>query len=126
MASKRDTRELILDAAANRFAHSGAKAVSVREVARAAEVSPSVVQYHFASKAALWRGMIVQAARDDGTRLSTFLDLAKTVAVDGSMSRTETDALVRLFISQSLSQYRNHTVLWQACLIEQIRQGRAL
>jgi AcrR family transcriptional regulator len=46
----RSTRERICEAALLGFAESGFAATSIRDVAAAADVSPSLVQYHFPSK----------------------------------------------------------------------------
>lgn len=53
------TRERICEAALNGFAESGVEATSIRDVAAAAEVSPGLVQHHFATKDAL-RGAVNQ------------------------------------------------------------------
>lgn len=49
-----DTRERIMDAAEKLFADRGLHDVSLREVAAAAEMRVSLVQYHFASKEELY------------------------------------------------------------------------
>lgn len=53
-----DTRERILEAAAEEFAEHGYSGASTRRVAAAAKVQHPALTYHFASKEGLWRAVM--------------------------------------------------------------------
>lgn len=52
------TRQLILDVARAAFAERGFDAVTVRQIAAAAQVDPAMISHHFGSKAALFRATL--------------------------------------------------------------------
>jgi AcrR family transcriptional regulator len=60
--SRADTRERLLGAAEHLFAREGYSAVSVRDIATAASVNLAAVNYHFQSKANLYRQVLVRVA----------------------------------------------------------------
>jgi AcrR family transcriptional regulator len=57
-----DTRERILDAAENLFAHHGLDAVSVRDVSRKAHVDTALVHYYFDTKRGLFDAVFARRA----------------------------------------------------------------
>lgn len=54
----RDSRQALIEAASELYAARGADAVSVREVAEAAKVSPAMINYHFKDKRGLMRAVL--------------------------------------------------------------------
>lgn len=56
-----DTREKILDAAARLFAASDTRGASLRAIARAADVNPALIHYHFGSREGLFEAVILRA-----------------------------------------------------------------
>jgi AcrR family transcriptional regulator len=61
VAADRATRDRLLTTAARLFAERGFKAVTVREICRAARANVAAVNYHFAGKSGLYRE-VLQAA----------------------------------------------------------------
>ena len=64
-----ESTDRILDAAVARFAEGGMRAVSIREVARVAEIDPSAIQYRFGTKANLWNAALERAVARDLERI---------------------------------------------------------
>src|SRR5215207_1951807 len=108
--------ERIRDAALEGFANGGVRATSIRDVARAAGVSPGLVQHHFANKGALQKavddhmlGILVQAFGDIpeggaeffkemGDRITQFVDEYPTLMRYVSRSIIEgEEASLRIF-----------------------------
>ncbi len=56
-----EVRQALLDAAREQFTERAFKAVSVREIARAAGVNPAMVNYHFGSKRGLYEAMVQES-----------------------------------------------------------------
>lgn len=59
-----DARDQILDAALGAFAKNGFHGATMRDIANRAEVSQSLVQYHFKSKSVLWNTVGEQISSD--------------------------------------------------------------
>ena len=71
MAESRDTRTRLLDAAAPLFARDGFDAVSIRDIAGAADVNVAAVNYHFQGKENLYREVL---ARVVGGKRDRYVD----------------------------------------------------
>ncbi|HKI74489.1 MAG TPA: TetR family transcriptional regulator [Pseudomonadales bacterium] len=81
-----DSREALIAAASELYAARGADAVSVREVAAAAKVSPAMINYHFKDKRGLMRAVLERgldriltiinesASQHEGRATDTFID----------------------------------------------------
>ncbi|WP_280265774.1 TetR family transcriptional regulator [Nocardia wallacei] len=122
---KTDTRQVLLDTARHKFAESGFKQTSVREIAAAAGVDPALIRHYFGSKAELFRATmgwpfdpadiasrIVDGDRDAlGTRLTHVFfeawDRAPSRApllaiLRGAATHEESATLVREFIQNQV------------------------
>jgi TetR/AcrR family transcriptional regulator len=67
------SRELILGAAVGCFARLGFEAVSIANIASAAGVKKSLVQYHFSTKDKLWQSAIAHLWRQRDEQLPQYL-----------------------------------------------------
>ncbi len=59
------TRAKLIEAAGQLFAEKGFKAVTVREIAAAAQTHLSALNYHFRTKDAMYREVLLEACRSD-------------------------------------------------------------
>lgn len=112
----------LLDAAIARFAAGGMRAVSIREVARAAEVDPSAIQYRFGAKANLWGAALERAMDRDIGRLDEFAEMLDVLQADHGLTADEEIALFASFAADSVAEWRDTTILWHALLIDGLRQ----
>lgn len=85
------TRELILGAAADCFASHGFDGTSLGQVAQRAGVTKTLVQYHFATKEALWRETVHHIWRQRDAALPQYL----TSGVLESLAAAEQPQLIR-------------------------------
>ena len=109
----------ILDAAVARFAAGGMRAVSIREVARIADVDPSAIQYRFGTKANLWDAALERAIARDLERIGEFgtmLDARQGLTAD------ERITLLRHYVEESTDSWRDITITWHTLLIDSLRQ----
>ncbi|GGL81050.1 hypothetical protein GCM10011392_39570 [Wenxinia marina] len=58
------TRQSLIEAAADKFAEKGFRAVSIRDIAGAAEVNPALIAYHFGGKEGIFEEVIRASAAD--------------------------------------------------------------
>ena len=98
-----DARARLLDAAGKLFAERGYAGVSTREVARAANVNLSAINYHFGSKQALYRSIIEQVIADLAPRRTLLIEaLTQAVAAaDGDPMKLA--AITHRFVQGVLS-----------------------
>ncbi len=96
--SDRETRDRVLKAAEQLFADRGFKAVTVREICRAARANVAAVNYHFGDKLGLYREVIQTAI--DAMREAT--EAART-AGDGKPPDEQLRLYVAIFLERLLS-----------------------
>jgi AcrR family transcriptional regulator len=96
MAAKdRETRQRLLDAAAQLFADRGFKKVTVREICRASRANVAAVNYHFGDKSGLYREVVktaIQAMRETN-------ELSQR-AGEGESPEDQIRAFVRIFVQR--------------------------
>lgn len=95
-AARRDPRELLLKIACDLFAQRGYDAVSTGDIAKAANLTQSMVHYYFGSKENIWEAAIENMMRDFGKRFP--LDVKELQDLD-PLSRLK--ILTRRFIRMS-------------------------
>lgn len=93
---RRDPRERLLTIACNLFAQRGYDAVSTGDIAKAANLTQSMVHYYFGSKENIWEAAIENMMRDFGKRFP--LDVKELQDLD-PLSRLK--ILTRRFIRMS-------------------------
>lgn len=88
------TKDRLLDEAENLFAHSGFDAVSVRDIAAAADANPAAINYHFQSKENLYQEVLRRRILPKRDKL-----LAALAALDPSGDReSRLRGLFRAFV----------------------------
>ena len=118
-----ESTDRILDAAVARFAEGGMRAVSIREVARVAEIDPSAIQYRFGTKANLWNAALERAVARDLERLRACVAMLESRP---GLTADEKIALLRHHVGESLGTWRDVTITWHTLLIESLRQHAPL
>ena len=102
-ATDRETRDRLLQVAAERFADRGADAVSIREICAAAGANVAAVNYYFRDKAGLYREVVEYAI----ALMRETTDLTQR-AGDGASAEDRIRAFVRVFVTR-LSGNGRHT-----------------
>jgi len=97
-ASRRGTKQRLLDAAERLFAERGFEGTSMRAVTQAANASVSAANYHFGSKEALLHAALLRRLKPLNRRRLEALD-ALEAAADGGAVRVE--ALLEAFLRPS-------------------------
>jgi len=92
---QKDTRQKLLDAAENLFADNGLEAVSIRDIATAAEVNVAAVNYHFQGKDNLYVEVLRQVMK---RKQSRYVEALNQEMAQGSF---DLEYLLRTF-------YRSH------------------
>lgn len=102
------TRSKIIDAAGQLFAERGLKGVTVRDIAKKAETHLGALNYHFRSKEALYREVLLEACRK-----------ASISSEDQQqLFRLEPRVALYVLIDESLKLYREQTDSnWEYTLI---------
>lgn len=95
-AKRARTAQRILEAAREEFATRGFEGATIRRIAAAAEVDPSLVMQHYGSKAALFAVAVQLPSDDGGTAAEHLLDV---LAVRLDDLPPETRALVRSMLT---------------------------
>lgn len=90
-----ETRERLLQEAAERFAERGVDEVTVREICAAAGANVAAVNYHFRDKAGLYREVVERAI----TLMQETTDLSQRTA-DGASPEERLRAFVRVFVTR--------------------------
>src|SRR5262245_61813913 len=91
----RETRQRLLDAAAQLFADRGFKKVTVREICRASRANVAAVNYHFGDKSGLYREVVklaIQTMRETN-------ELSQR-AGEGESPEDQIRAFVRIFVQR--------------------------
>lgn len=102
------TRARIIDAAGHLFAEQGFKGVTVRDIAKQADTHLSALNYHFKSKEALYRDVLLEACRSSAISLEDQKQLL----------RLEPNTALYILISEALKTYRQQNETnWQMALI---------
>ncbi len=117
-----ESTDRILDAAIARFAMGGMRAVSIREVARIADVDPSAIQYRFGTKANLWKAALERAIACDLERIHAFGAMLASLNAGQALTADEGIVLLRHYIGESIDAWRDVTITWHSLLIEGLRQ----
>ena len=113
-AERRDeTRQRIVDAAAEAFADLGFKAASTREIARRAGTNQGLITYHFRSKEALWKVAATQIFESLGSRLQEEL-----AGLEDADPRERARASIRTFVRYAAA----HPELFRI-MVEEGKQG---
>ena len=94
-ASSADTRQRLIDAAANLFANKGFEHVTVREICKASNANVAAVNYHFGDKAGLYRAVIMRAIE-----LMRETNELSQRAGDGLSPHDQIRGFVRVFVSR--------------------------
>ena len=94
-ASSADTRQRLVDAAANLFANKGFEHVTVREICKASNANVAAVNYHFGDKAGLYRAVVMRAI--DVMRETNELSQR---AGDGLSPEDQIRGFVRVFVGR--------------------------
>lgn len=102
------TRAKIIDAAGKLFAEKGFKAVTVREIAIAANTHLSALNYHFNTKTELYRHVVLAACKSDAA-----------TPTEKKMLRMMPPAIaLKTIIGETLKSYRSASSdCWQCVLI---------
>ncbi|MBU0741399.1 CerR family C-terminal domain-containing protein [bacterium] len=101
--SEPTTKERLLDAAEILFAQKGYEAVSIREIAGAADVNLAAVNYHFQGKENLYREVLRRFLAPKREKLLAAIALVE--AADDSQPRLE--MLIRAFVGTHLEDALN-------------------
>ena len=96
-ASSTETRRRLIAAATERFAENGYRAVSIRDIASAAETNPALVNYHFGSKEGLFEEVVRVSAADHVAQRMHELTRARA---DGQ--RPDLAGLLRIYLQPLL------------------------
>ncbi|HPF34620.1 MAG TPA: helix-turn-helix domain-containing protein [Candidatus Krumholzibacteria bacterium] len=130
------TKDRLLDEAEKLFAHNGFDAVSVRDIAAAAEANAAAINYHFQSKENLYQEVLRRRILPKRERLLAMLDEVEGMdqaerleAVFRGFARVHLDdairrpggALVMLLMSRELTDPRPEVGLVVAELVQPIR-----
>ncbi len=111
MGTARDskkTRTKLIEAAGQLFAKKGFSAVTVRDIAKKAETNLSALNYHFRTKDALYREVLIEACRLDSISAEDKKNLLQF----------EPREAIFIFIKESLSEYRKKAASnWQFILV---------
>jgi len=102
--SEQPTKERLLDAAELLFAQQGYEAVSIREIATAADVNLAAVNYHFQGKHNLY--VEVLRRRLEPKREKLLAAIAKVEAADDDQPKLE--MLIRAFVGTHLEDAVNN------------------
>ena len=103
------TRAKIIEAAGQLFTEKGFSAVTVREIAKKADTHLSALNYHFRSKDALYREVLLYACRSA---------LMSTEERDYLLNLDPNEALF-IFVSEAIKQYSKQTVSnWELAIID--------
>jgi AcrR family transcriptional regulator len=94
-ASSADTRQRLVEAAANLFANRGFEHVTVREICKASNANVAAVNYHFGDKAGLYRAVVMRAI--DVMRETNELSQR---AGDGLSPEDQIRGFVRVFVGR--------------------------
>lgn len=94
-AADRETRDRLLQVAAERFADRGVDAVSIREICAAAGANVAAVNYYFRDKAGLYREVVEYAI----ALMQETTDLTQR-AGDGASAEDRIRAFVRVFVTR--------------------------
>ena len=86
------TKRAILDAATSLFVDKGFDATSLREVAKKADLTHSIIHYHFGSKLEIWNA-IVEAA------LTSYTEKMIPILLSAALSEDVLDAFKRVVIT---------------------------
>lgn len=95
LAPDLETRERLLQVAAERFADRGVDAVPVREICAAAGANVAAINYHFRDKAGLYRAVVERAIE----LMRETTDLSQR-AGDGASAEARLRAFVRVFVTR--------------------------
>ncbi len=93
------TRQVLLDQAATVFAETGYEGASAREITRRADANAAAINYHFGSKASLYREVLKLAVSALGD--ASLLD-------GGAVETISREDALRLFIRQQVAPLLNH------------------
>ncbi|MGH3873978.1 MAG: TetR/AcrR family transcriptional regulator [Pseudonocardiaceae bacterium] len=124
----REVRLQLLNAAAELIAELGWNAVSTRNLAERAGVTPGLVHYHFPSLQALLCDAALGMISDSLSATEVIVEDAATVdaGIDLMLSRTGRGSTSLLFIETSLAATRDESLRIElAALIEEFRQKLA-
>lgn len=117
-------REAILEAARDLFTTKGFAATAVREVCRAADVSPPVLYYHFGSKDGLFEAVV-----KDTLTLDAFCELLRGVVTAQKGPRDRLRAYVSTYLTHFPTQvlnpglYLNHSTQLSQASLSQLGPG---
>ncbi len=111
MGSSKDsmkTRAKLIAAAGELFAEMGFSAVTVRDIAKKAETQISALNYHFGSKEALYREVLLEACRENSF----------TPEQQQQLCRLDPRQSLHVIISESIKRYQAQSESnWQSSLI---------
>ncbi len=100
---REESREKILDAAEALFAQGGFNGVSMKDVAKGAEVDTSLMHYYFGSKAGLYAAVLTRrAGQVNASRLGALQRYAAEVG-----DRADVAGIVRTYIEATFAIARN-------------------
>lgn len=109
-ASADPTRERILAAALDLFSERSFEGATTREIAKRADVTQPLLNYHFRSKDELWRAAVDGLFAELGDALAARLD-----GLRGVDELTTMRLLVREFILFSAARPQVHRIITQEC-----------
>lgn len=98
-----DARPRLLEAAGKLFAERGYAGVSTREVARAARVNLSAINYHFGSKRALYRTVVERVIADLAPRRALLVEVLTRAVAAADGDHRQLAAIARRFVQGVLS-----------------------
>jgi AcrR family transcriptional regulator len=96
-AAQADTREALLDAAAEVFAQRGFNAATVREICERAGANIAAVNYHFGDKEQLYTEVLKHALRAAHEKYPPSLGLPDTAAPEAKLRAFVESFLLRIF-----------------------------
>ena len=98
-SSSAATRQRLIEAAARKFAQNGFRAVSIRDIASAAEVNPALINYHFGGKEGIFEEVIRASAADHVAQRMHDLTRARA-----NGARIDLEGLLRIYLQPLLNK----------------------
>ena len=92
------TRQKLIEAAGEKFAQNGFRAVSVRDIASAAKVNPALIAYHFGNKEGLFEEVMRASAADHVAQRMHDLTRARANGVE-----IDLEGLLRIYLQPLLN-----------------------
>lgn len=112
-----DTRDRLLQAAAEIFAEKGFAATTVREICLRAPANLALINYYFGDKLELYKEVLEKAIRDEGP--------AQKIQAIGATPEEELRHTIRTMLDRAIEKNRHSSVRYRLMMQEFIHPSRA-